>query len=155
MAVPWLINFLYLVEKIGTIKRVIQPKPNLCLYHKGNSFPTAYYLTKRPGGGDCFRKTKFLLSSAPWPFSIQYAINSFSLSVYRGCSAYTEPQRLVSSDGLQMLTCKHSYQCDSNQICINCVCAAKCTYSSNCTNFQVSVFLTTQLTVSHVCIPST
>ena len=62
---------------------------------------------------------------------------SLTFLVYRGCSAYTEPQRLVSSDGLQMLTCKHSYQCDSDQICVSCVCAAKCTYSSNCTNFQV------------------
>ena len=138
MAVPQLINFLYLVEKIGTIKRVIQSA--LFLYHQGNSIPTAYCMTKRPGGGGIAFITLRPFYDQISSFKCKYqicAINSFSLSAYRGCSAYTEPQRLVSSDGLQMLTCKHSYQCDSNQICINCVCAAKCTYSSNCTKFQV------------------
>ncbi|XP_067944506.1 protein draper-like [Watersipora subatra] len=46
-------------------------------------------------------------------------------SKYEGCSE-NQPQRLVPSDGYNMLTCETDSDCDAYQLCINCVCAATC-----------------------------
>ena len=56
---------------------------------------------------------------------------------YDGWEDDPDPQQLVPSDGLLMLMCGESSQCDSNQICINGVCALKCITNDDCASFQV------------------
>lgn len=46
-------------------------------------------------------------------------------------------QELVPSDGMMMLTCRSHSDCDTDQICVNQVCAAKCENSDSCAPHQV------------------
>ena len=58
-------------------------------------------------------------------------------SDYDGWEDDSQPQRFVPSDGVLMLTCNKSSECESNQICVNGVCTIKCKTDADCASYQV------------------
>ena len=76
-----------------------------------------------------------------WLPSFSYSTDTiiciFIFLVYNGCEDSPLPPHLVPADGLEMLSCTESSHCDSNQICVNCACAALCEDDSDCAELQV------------------